>query len=66
VQSAIATPPARCASPPLARTRQAPAGELAALFAQRWEFQSTLDEIKTHLGGSHLVLRSQHPDGAEH
>ncbi|MDQ1005738.1 hypothetical protein QFZ82_000222 [Streptomyces sp. V4I23] len=25
----------------------------------------TLDEIKTHLGGSHLVLRSQHPDGAE-
>jgi hypothetical protein len=24
-----------------------------------------LDEIKTHLGGSHLILRSQHPDGAE-
>jgi len=44
---------------------QAPATELAALYAQRWEFESTLDEIKTHLGGSHLVLRSQHPDGAE-
>jgi hypothetical protein len=43
----------------------APAPELAALYAQRWEFESTLDEIKTHLGGSHLVLRSQHPDGAE-
>ena len=43
----------------------APATELAALYAQRWEFESTLDEIKTHLGGSHLVLRSQHPDGAE-
>jgi hypothetical protein len=43
----------------------APAGELAALYAQRWEFESTLDEIKTHLGGPHLVLRSQHPDGAE-
>jgi hypothetical protein len=43
----------------------APASELAALYAQRWEFESTLDEIKTHLGGSHLVLRSQHPDGAE-
>ena len=43
----------------------APAAELAALYAQRWEFESTLDEIKTHLGGSHLVLRSQHPDGAE-
>lgn len=44
---------------------QAPAAELAALYAQRWEFESTLDEIKTHLGGSHLVLRSQHPDGAQ-
>lgn len=44
---------------------QAPAQELAALYAQRWEFESTLDEIKTHLGGAHLVLRSQHPDGAE-
>jgi hypothetical protein len=43
----------------------APAAELAALYAQRWEFESTLDEIKTHLGGSHLVLRSQHPDGAK-
>ncbi|MEU3343379.1 IS4 family transposase, partial [Streptomyces sp. NPDC006668] len=44
---------------------KAPAAELAALYAQRWEFESTLDEIKTHLGGSHLVLRSQHPEGAE-
>jgi hypothetical protein len=44
---------------------KAPATELAAQYAQRWEFESTLDEIKTHLGGSHLVLRSQHPDGAE-
>ncbi|MGW6602496.1 IS4 family transposase, partial [Streptomyces sp. NPDC055036] len=43
----------------------APATELATLYAQRWEFESTLDEIKTHLGGPHLVLRSQHPDGAE-
>jgi hypothetical protein len=44
---------------------KAPAADLAALYAQRWEFGSTLDEIKTHLGGSHLVLRSQYPDGAE-
>jgi Insertion element 4 transposase N-terminal/Transposase DDE domain len=44
---------------------RAPAQDLAALYAQRWEFESTLDEIKTHLGGSHLVLRSQHPNGAE-
>jgi hypothetical protein len=44
---------------------QAPAEDLAALYAQRWEFESTLDELKTHLGGPRLVLRSQHPDGAE-
>lgn len=44
---------------------KAPAVELAALYAQRWEFESTLDEIKTHLGRPHLVLRSQHPNGAE-
>jgi hypothetical protein len=44
---------------------EAPATELAAIYAERWEFESTLDEIKTHLGGSHLVLRSQHPDGGE-
>jgi len=43
----------------------APATELAALYAERWEFESTLDEIKTHLGGSHLVLRSQRAEGAE-
>jgi hypothetical protein len=43
----------------------APAAELAGLYAQRWEFESTLDEIKTHLGGPHLVLRSQHPQGAQ-
>jgi hypothetical protein len=43
----------------------APAEELAVLYAERWEFESTLDEIKTHLGGAHLVLRSQHPDGAQ-
>jgi hypothetical protein len=44
---------------------QAPADHLAVLYAERWEFESTLDEIKTHLGGPQLVLRSQHPDGAE-
>ena len=43
----------------------APAAEVAALYAQRWEIESTLDEIKTHLGGPRLVLRSQHPAGAE-
>ena len=43
----------------------APATELAALYAQRWEIKTTLDEIKTHQGGPRLVLRSQHPRGVE-
>ncbi|MFI1184139.1 IS4 family transposase [Streptomyces sp. NPDC020799] len=44
---------------------RAPAAELAALYHQRWEIENTLDEIKTHQGGHHLVLRSRHPDGVE-
>ncbi|MDV9203093.1 IS4 family transposase, partial [Streptomyces sp. Wh19] len=43
----------------------APAVELAALYAGRRETETTLDEIKTHLGGPRFVLRSQHPAGAE-
>jgi Insertion element 4 transposase N-terminal/Transposase DDE domain len=43
----------------------APAAELAALYAQRWEIETALDEIKTHQDGPRLVLRSQHPAGAE-
>jgi hypothetical protein len=42
--------------------RQAPADELAALYAQRWEFETALDEFKTHLRGARTVLRSQTPD----
>jgi hypothetical protein len=45
--------------------KAAPATELAALYAQRWEIENTLDEIKTHQGGPRLVLRSQHPAGVE-
>ena len=38
---------------------QAPAAELAALYHERWEHESVLDEVKTHLrGGSAAVLRS--------
>jgi hypothetical protein len=43
----------------------APAAELAALYSQRWEIETTLDEIKTHQGGPGLVLRSQHPAGVQ-
>ena len=44
---------------------QAPAAELAGLYAQRWEFENMLDEIKTHQRGARVVLRSQHPGGVE-
>jgi hypothetical protein len=43
----------------------APAAELAALYAQRWEFENTLDELKTHERGARLVLRSKYPAGVE-
>jgi len=45
--------------------QQAPATQLAALYAQRWEFETALDEVKTHQRGPGLVLRSRHPDGVE-
>jgi hypothetical protein len=43
----------------------APAVELAALYAQRWELETALDELKTHQRGPHLVLRSKTPEGVE-
>jgi hypothetical protein len=41
---------------------QAPASELAALYQQRWEIETALDEFKTHLRGAAIVLRSKMPD----
>ena len=41
----------------------APAGELAGLYAERWEFETLLDEIKSHERGPRIVLRSKKPDG---
>ena len=43
----------------------APAEDLAAAYAQRWEIESVLDEIKTHQLQSRPVLRSRDPDGVE-
>jgi hypothetical protein len=40
----------------------APANELAALYHERWEIETTLDELKTHLRGARIVLRSRTPD----
>lgn len=42
--------------------RAAPADELAALYHERWEFETALDEFKTHLRGARTVLRSQTPE----
>jgi hypothetical protein len=41
---------------------QAPAAELAALYHQRWEIETALAELKTHLRGATIVLRSKTPD----
>jgi len=40
---------------------QAPAKELAALYHERWEIETALDELKTHLRGAQIVLRSKTP-----
>lgn len=42
--------------------RLASARELAALYHERWEIETTLDELKTHLRGNHIVLRSKTPE----
>jgi hypothetical protein len=42
--------------------RKAPAKELAALYHERWEIETALDALKTHLRGAKIVLRSKTPD----
>jgi IS4 transposase len=41
---------------------QAPGEELAALYHERWEIEGAFDELKTHLRGAQIVLRSKTPD----
>ncbi|HEX4110393.1 MAG TPA: IS4 family transposase [Solirubrobacteraceae bacterium] len=41
----------------------APADQLAPLYAERWEFENALDELKVHQRGPRVVLRSKTPDG---
>jgi hypothetical protein len=41
--------------------RQAPAEELASVYGQRWELENALDELKIHLRGPRVVLRSKTP-----
>jgi hypothetical protein len=40
---------------------QAPAAQLAAAYAQRWEIETSIDELKTDQRGPRAVLRSQSP-----
>ena len=40
----------------------APAMELAALYHERWEIEGALAELKTHLRGARMVLRSKTPE----
>lgn len=41
----------------------APAGDLAGLYARRWDIGSSFAELKTHQRGPDVVLRSKTPDG---
>jgi Transposase DDE domain len=41
---------------------KAPATELAVLYHKRWEIETAFDELKTHLRGARIVLRSKTPD----
>lgn len=41
---------------------KAPAQELAALYHERWEIETAFDELKTHLRGARIVLRSKTPE----
>jgi hypothetical protein len=41
----------------------ASAEQLAAAYPERWEFETALDELKTHQRGPRLVLRSKSPEG---
>lgn len=41
---------------------EAPAHELAALYHERWEIENAFDELKIHLRGARVVLRSRTPE----
>lgn len=40
----------------------APAKELAGLYHERWEIETAFGELKTHLRGARIVLRSKSPE----
>jgi IS4 transposase len=44
---------------------ECPATQLAALYAERWEFEIGLDEVETHQIAGNRVLRSKKPELVE-
>jgi hypothetical protein len=44
------------------KAKKAPAVELASLYHERWEIENAFDELKIHLRGREVVLRSKTPD----
>ena len=46
----------------IVQAQHAPALELAALYHERWEIETAFDELKVHLRGANIVLRSKTPD----
>jgi hypothetical protein len=47
----------------LAGPAQAPAADLAACYAQRWEIETSYRDLKTATRGPGRILRSRHPAG---
>ena len=45
--------------------KQGPAKELAVLYRERGEIETALDELKTHLRGAQIVVRSKTPELVE-
>lgn len=45
--------------------RKDPAHDLAELYPERWEIEGAFDELKMHLRGGRVVLRSKTPDLVE-
>lgn len=46
----------------LLEPKAAPAADLARLYQERWEIETAFDELKTHLRGERLCLRSKTPE----
>lgn len=42
--------------------QETPARELAALYHERWEIETAFDELKIHLRGRAIILRSRTPE----